>query len=397
MKWPARVATMLFLTLFAFPVFPLKFSNAVFMLLTLATLLMFIIKPISIGKTMFQNLVFILPFVPYLIEFFTSGFDPLARFEFEKKLFFFTAPLIIPVFLKITGFKNYKIPVLIFSLSVTLLTIYSFSYLLAKGLLADPSYYENGAFILRDNFEHISGLHPTYYSIFALCGGSFFYCNLSACKKALRIAGIVMATLLFVSVLLLAVRITIIILLIIILTHIFLKKISVLKKAAWILSTLLLMTLLIFCVPSLKARFGEIITWADGNSFQENTISQRKMITDCSWMVFSENILWGTGSRFFQDELNACYSTKGWEDKDQSFNPHNQYLTEGIAYGIFVLLTFLVCLFWIFKKIIIIPEARYFMIAVILVFFSESILERQMGVYFFGLLSILFYNIEDRL
>ncbi|OPZ98326.1 MAG: hypothetical protein BWY70_01253 [Bacteroidetes bacterium ADurb.Bin408] len=65
----------------------------------------------------------------------------------------------------------------------------------------------------------------------------------------------------------------------------------------------------------------------------------------------------------------------------------------GINYGILILITFLLCLFMIFRKIIRLHEGRYFVVIILLFFMTESLLEKQMGVYFFGLLSLLMYNV----
>jgi len=393
-RWLHLFTTMLFLAMFAFPIFPLKVSNIILILFALLTLILYFIKPIPIGKVLLLNLVFIVPFIPYLIEFFISGFDPSTRFEFEKKLFFFTAPLVIPVFMKVTGFRNYKAALLIFSLSVAAITLYSIIRLLAEGVVFNPVSYENGAYILRNRFEIISGLHPTYYSIFALCAGCFLsYSSLQ--KRSFQVAAQVIAGVLFISVLVLAVRIAFFVAVVFLLFWIFNKKIAISAKITGGVIALAVFVILIFSVPSLNMRFGEITTWVTGRANSGNTISQREMIVDCSFKVFSDHVWLGTGSRNFQHELDNCYSSKGWVNNNQSFNPHNQFLSEGINYGIFFLLIFIAGLFYIFRRILTFPEAKYFMVAVLFVFLSESILERQMGVYFFGLISLLFYNIKS--
>jgi O-antigen ligase len=395
-RWLQLFTTMLFLAMFAFPLFPLKVSNIILILFALLTLILFFIRPVPVGKALLLNLVFIVPFIPYLIEFFVSGFDPSARFELEKKLFFFTAPLVIPVFMKVTGFRNYKSALLIFSLSVAAITLYTIIGLLIEGVPFNPISYENGAYILRNRFEIISGLHPTYYSIFALCAGCFLsYSSLR--KRSFHVAAQVIAGVLFVSVLVLAVRIAFFVAMVFLLIWIFNKKIAISAKITGGVIAMAVFAILIFSVPSLNMRFGEITTWFTGNANIENTMSQRETIVDCSLKVFSDHMWLGTGSRDFQHELDNCYSSKGWVSNNQSFNPHNQFLSVGINYGIFFLLIFIGGLFYIFRRMLIIPEAKYFMIAVLFVFLSESILERQMGVYFFGLISLLFYNVKESL
>jgi len=110
----------------------------------------------------------VIPFIPYLVELCVSGFDPVARFEFEKKLLFFTAPFIIALFIKMSGMKGFLVHFTVFTFSVTALFLYTLAVMLFKGIPLTEAAYENGAYILRSNFEVISGLHPTYYSLFAV-------------------------------------------------------------------------------------------------------------------------------------------------------------------------------------------------------------------------------------
>jgi O-antigen ligase len=387
------ITTMLFLALFTFPLLPFKLTNVILMTLALLTVIAFFIKPLAVGKTLLLNLVFLVPFIPYFIEFCFSGFNPTARFEFEKKLFFFTAPLIIPLFIKVTGFRNYKLALLVFALSVTTMTTYTVASLLIKGIPFTAVAYENGACILRDSFESLSGLHPTYYSIFALSSACFLCYATNPGKRAFRIIYIIFAIMLFITVLFLAVRIAIITVTIFLLVWIIKSKLKRLQKFILGFCALALLVIISFSLPSIKNRFSEIVSWASGQTINGNTVSQRVVIMDCSLKVFSENIFCGTGSRYFQQNLNDCYSSEGWPvSKEQSFNPHNQYLSFGINYGIIILLVFIACLFIIFRKIFKTPEGIYFGIVIIMVFLSESILERQMGVYFWGVIALLLYN-----
>ncbi len=385
--------TLLFLALFAFPLFPLKITNVIFMLFALLTLIIFIIKPVPVGKTIMGNIIFVLPFIPYLIELLVSGFDPIARFEFEKKILIFTAPLLIPVFIQLTGFLNYKICLLIFSLSVTIITMIAFAILGLNNTLFHAVSYTNGAFQLRDSFENISHLHPTYYSLFALCSVCFLMYQPIERFKVFRLLKLLSMVLLISMILLLAVRIVVIAAIIIILIYIIKLKTTIFRKLLFFGGALGILMLLIILVPSLQNRFTEIAAMAGGKAGSENTMEQRKTILKCSASVFLENIWTGCGSRNFQNKLNACYAADGMQISDnRSFNPHNQFLSIGINYGILILILFVICIYFILRKILKIPEAIYFAVAIIFVFLSESILERQMGVYFFVLISMLFYN-----
>jgi hypothetical protein len=387
--------SLLFLALCCFPLFPLKITNFILILLSALTLIAYIFKPVSFGKTILRNLVFVLPFIPYLVEYCIFGFNHAARFEFEKKIFFFTAPFFIPLYLQITGFKNYKIALLTFALSVSVLSIYTLTNLLVRGIPFFANAYENGAYLLRENFEQVSGLHPTYYSIFALTSACYLFFASASAKGWSRYANIILSLLLIIIVIFLAVRIAFITGVIFLFIWILNRKRERLKKTIFTLSALTLITIISVSIPSLKNRLGEFVSWRTGQNSDVTTVTQRTTILECSLKLFSQNILFGTGSRNFQIDLNSIYNSEGWsKGAEQSFNPHNQYLSIGINYGLLMMLIFMICLYIVFRTIFRIPEGKYFGLAIILFFLSESMLERQMGVYFFGLISLILFNIN---
>jgi O-antigen ligase len=175
------------------------------------------------------------------------------------------------------------------------------------------------------------------------------------------------------------------------------NKMPVLRKLILGIYVLILLVMVSLSLPSLRNRLAEMVSLKTQQNIANNTISQRTTILFCSLQVFSDNIFLGTGSRNFQKKLNDCYASVGFPVTDkQNFNPHNQYLSMSVNYGIFIMLLFIVCLALIFRKIIKIPEGLYFSIAILIFFLSESLLERQMGVYFFGLVGLLLYNLADK-
>ncbi|MDD3877587.1 MAG: O-antigen ligase family protein [Bacteroidales bacterium] len=386
----------LLMALFAFPLFPMHLTNVIFISFSILTLVAWFINPVPVRKSIWKNLVFILPFLPYLFEFLLNSFDPLARFEFEKKLFFFTSFFVFPIFMNLTGFKNYKLLLLVFSLSVTALCLYAFAGLMVHGIPFSASAYENGSFILRHHFEKLSGLHSTYYSVFALLSAYFLFKRSFSEKKPVKIGLIVLASILLLSALYIAVRIAFITTAVFIFFLILEQKTNLRQKLFYGITALIIFLSVSFLFPSLKSRLGEFGSMSFNNMNHNNTISQRTAIMSCSWHVFSNNLIMGTGSKHFQQKLNNCYSSKDWpEGANLNFNPHNQYLSIGINYGIFGLLLFISCLFIIGRKLIKFPEGKYFCIAILLFFLTESLLERSMGVYLFGLIAVLMFNIKD--
>lgn len=387
------LSTLLFLALFAFPLLPLKATNLILILFSFTTALLYILKPVPAGRTLFRNLIFVIPFIPYLAEFLISGLDPAARLGFEKKIFFFTAPLFVPLFLQITGFRNHRPALLVFAGALGLLALYSTLVLTFRGIPFNAASYADGAYLLRTHFENTSGLHPSYYSVFAIF--SAFVLLLSARKTGRPLTFVLygLAGLLGLTVLFLAVRIAFVIALVLILIHVTKLRFNAWVKGLISLSVLALLFIATLVVPSLRNRLNEFTLQQTDTPLSSNTIAQRSLILECSLDVFSGHLLWGTGDSNSQSELDACYESKGWPvNPERRYNPHNQFLSIGISYGLVDLLLFVVCLFLLFRKTFRRAEGLYFAIAVTLFFLSESILERQMGVYFFGLTGLLLYN-----
>jgi O-antigen ligase len=297
--------------------------------------------------------------------------------------------------MKITGFRNYKIPLLVFAFSVLLLTIYSIFGLIVKGIPFQTTSFENGAYILRYNFEQISNLHPAYYSIFAIISCSIFLFASKTVDRTYKVVFIIFSIILFAIILFLAARIALITAAVFLFILITTSKLSSLKKFSLAYISLVFLILISFTLPSSRSRLNEIINLKTDQFIPGNTVSQRVLILDCTFKTFSENIFFGSGSGHSQKKLDECYNSKGWQaGAQESFNPHNQFLSVGINYGVIMILVFIVCLFIIFRKIFKLPEGKYYCIAIIMFFMSESLLEVQMGVYLFGLISLLLYNIN---
>ncbi len=393
-----HATSIVFLMLFAFPLYTFKFANILFILFSFLTLILLLKKPIPIGKLILNNLVFVLPFIPYLFEFIFSGFQSIPRFEFEKKLFFFTAFFFIPVFIKITHFRYYKTALLIFSITLSILCIYAFTIITVRGLPFFSETYQNGSFLLRHHFEKLTGIHSTYYACFALFATFILFKQDTFKNRTLIIIFRCVSVLLLLSALYLAVRIAFITVFFFFLLAIFTQKMAFFRKLILGAVLIVFMTAVSFIVPSLNSRLKELVWYEKETINHNNTISQRTVIMQCSYDVFKTHWLTGTGSGNFQQHLNNCYNSKSWnQGASLNFNPHNQYLSIAVNYGIFALLLFLACLYFIFRKLIKIPEASCFILIIILFFLTESLLERSMGIYFFGLFSILMYNLRSEL
>ncbi|MBK6986491.1 MAG: hypothetical protein IPH32_17950, partial [Bacteroidetes bacterium] len=137
----------LFVALFSFPVMPIKCINVFFIGFMVLTLFFFLKeKP----KWQFSDFkfygLFILPFIPYLVEFIMFHDDKIIQFELEKKALFFGAPFVFYISSILKSKLELRNAINCFISSVSILSIVSFLYLLFSGNLISISSFQNGAF-----------------------------------------------------------------------------------------------------------------------------------------------------------------------------------------------------------------------------------------------------------
>lgn len=96
-----------------------------------------------------------------------------------------------------------------------------------------------------------------------------------------------------------------------------------------------------FFIPSLKSRLMEVQDFFISGNFG-NTLTERMIIFNCGRSVFLSDFLTGIGARNVQGIMDYCYIWFGFhKGAIIHLNPHNQYLSLGIAYGIGILFLFL--------------------------------------------------------
>lgn len=381
----------LFLMLFAFPVLPLKFSNSI--LIAFCVLVLFLIlneKPKLVFSDYKFYLLFVALFMPYLIEYLMHHNDKGMQLEIEKKLLFCVAPVFFYLNSLLSKKPEIKTVIWIYILSISILSVISVFYLLANTLLFSEVGYQNGAFELRTVFENFSGLHPTYYGLFSITASLWIIYYFQYYSKKYKI--LLVIALFFM--LLLNVFIAAKMPLIILTTGLFwiaYKKIpNKLKFFLFTASILCLLILVCLITPSLRSRISEVFNFFLSPSVN-NTILERYVVFTCGKMVFVQDLYTGIGVRNTQNLLDFCYMYfKFYKGYTIHLNSHNQYLTFGISYGIGYLVFFIGFLVSLFKKIKTNPLGFIFWCCSVLIMFTESILERQMGVYFFLLFSLLF-------
>ena len=391
------ILQLLYPLLFLFPLLPLKAANIILILFIAGVLgvIIFYREP-GFLPSLKANFFFILPFLPYLIEFIIFPQNSIARFALEKKLLLFIGPVIFPFFLAVSKKARQKTPLMVFTSAMLAISLYTLATLLFDGTLTGMNSYMNEAFILRTRFEAVSHLHPTYYSMFCVTAIMFLPTLFPSNSWPAKICGMLLILLLVIGVVVVASKSGLVIL--IICPVIYIARLhSKITRKVFLLSALIICGLILFMTfPSLKARLESILFPVKTES-GSRTLNQRVIIFDCSVKTFSDHFFFGTGNRNSQAMLDKCYSTtKNKNLTVDTYNTHNQYLTIGINYGVVILLLFLFSLLKAGRYIIRNPSGLYFLISVLVVFLTETVLECQMGVYFFSLFTTYFYTVNKK-
>lgn len=380
--------------LFIFPILPFAIANIIFISFSIFSLLSWILNGLpNLWKDLRRNSILTIPFIPYLIEYCFFHNNSVLGFEVEKKLLFFIAPLSFAFYTSSLKLMDFKVYIRTFTVSLLLLSLYSLILLIINRILFDPASYAGDASILRTKFEDISKLHPTYFGFFASIAVFwiiFDFRNLSNQMKWL--IGMSVSILIFID-FLVAAKMSIIIVVLGSL-YIFYKVTPQKKYLLFGYSAMLALLVALFAlIPSLSQRIFELKDIFSLKNLTYNSVNERKIIFVCSWNIFKDNIWFGVGSRNMQQYLNVVYWViKYYPAFIKNYNSHNQFLTLGINYGVFDVLLFIGSIVFVIRKEWKNTFAILLIVSTITIMLTESILERQMGVYFFVLFMLLFYN-----
>lgn len=379
--------------LFLFPVFSQKIRAIFVMLFALTTLILFIKTKNKNFNKLDLFILFLFVFIPliYLFEIpFSGNVQEVSKIA-EKKLPLLFIPLGF-FFLKSSKFKvNIDRFLLIFYTITIGLVLYTLFYITFIGLhtkyLASGGY----AFTLRTTIEEITGLHPTYYSMYIVTSILIVFYRINKKydtfwqKALLLLSTILSAILLF----MLASRMAILVFILCVLYFIW-NVIPSLKIKLIGTTSILIIALTVFStIPSLKSRTGELF------ENKENSTNIRSVIWGCSVETAKNNWILGTGIENAQKELNACYEGKNKiiNEGNIVYNSHNEYLNILLSKGIisFILFITLLTVLFLFAKKNYLFTSIMLLIAISCL--TENILERQIGILFFTLFAcIITYN-----
>ncbi len=250
-----------------------------------------------------------------------------------------------------------------------------------------------------ENLSRASGLQPIYLSyflIFSIISGYSIWKYFKISHPAFIFPGLIF---LYLMVILLSSRMEIMVVFILLIAglfhHFMMKKNRILGLGLLMFG----LTLgIIFLSPTNRGRFQEMIDLK--STYSENKWGGRALRLE-KWKLsieaIKENWLIGSGAGDYWSELEKVYQKNNFElGLKEKFNSHNQYLQTALTLG-FPGLVLLISIF-----IFMVIQARktenfvlfISVLAIVLSLISESILERQTGIFLSVLFANLFYSLS---
>lgn len=259
---------------------------------------------------------------------------------------------------------------------------------------------------IREHFEKITALHPSYASIFIAISALYVlnyllkkYTNFSK-LKILSYSTLLILLVTYQAYL--AARMPFFAIFPAFLT-LFILHNKNLKSISIVAIVLLLFGMLFIQIPSMKQRVVKVPSSLIPTEKKPNKdpVNIRVSITMCSLDIIKKNWLTGVGVGKVQEKLNKCYTKLTRRKcKERSFNTHNQWLDYFCGIGILGPLALLVLMLQVTIKNIV--RKNYLAPAIVvlfgLCFLTENILVRQDGIvpFAFFLSFFSFYNEEKK-
>lgn len=252
-----------------------------------------------------------------------------------------------------------------------------------------------------EKFTEPIRIQPTYFALHISLALLIIVNELkdsSLLKSRTKIIYWAMIFLFFISILFLSSRTILFIISIILLYEIyftFLKKGSLLLKTCTLVILIISGYIFIGKSPVLKSRIMDMVKtkfyFSPGEN-NANGLTLRLVKWQCSIEGIEGSPFKGVGTGDAQKYLQDCYKEKNFWGQVFQYNSHNQFLQIGLASGVvtmlFYLLSLLVPLFISIKhRNILYAE---FLILIIVLSLTESLLERQQGVVLYSFFNAVF-------
>lgn len=249
----------------------------------------------------------------------------------------------------------------------------------------------------RNVIENFTGIHPTYMGMY-LC---FSICILLFAPTFHKRATVLKYTLIYVLLFLflsLVAKSPIIALAIIAAHYAFINRKTLYKYKLPIAGTLVSIAIACFVVPFISQRIKEIFSYfgfGQPTSTVNNSVYVRKLIWDVDALLIKKNWLTGVGPGRMIHLLQEHYFFYSITNNFfvGYFDPHNEYFSAWLSFGISGLLLFVAILIIHFIKAIRSKNYLYLYLMIILAttFFTETVLSRQQGVLLYAVFTSFFF------
>ncbi|MBW2961520.1 O-antigen ligase family protein [Mesonia aestuariivivens] len=309
--------------------------------------------------------------------------------QLKDKLPFLLFPILLATSPSFLFNKKYNF-IKLFSVSVVLMAIFSLLkslYIFFSGM---------GDYFIYEKLSIVLNKHTTYYSLYCVIAISYFLYDLLYLKKTSKTFSIVCIIFLLLFIYLLSVRIAIIALMLI--TVYYVKTTITQKKEKFFLSILIVASLLstLLFSSNYVSRFESIHNnpekLAENNEFNTRLIHWKSALETLSGIDYMIGKGTGDGKenlykQYLKNDFKAGYQRK--------YNAHNQYIEFLMANGLIAILAYICLLLMTLVYSIRINDIFGILVVLLFTIYSltESILERQSGIFIVALLcNLLFFS-----
>jgi len=245
-------------------------------------------------------------------------------------------------------------------------------------------------------FEDITGLHPTYMSLYL----GFSVCILMLQPITLKpLFRYTLYYFLFLFLFSLLAKTPILALFIVLVVLFFTTKEFIRSQRVMFISLLLALLSVVAFVPFLGQRVHEMVQYANNKdttaSVVTNSLYARQLIWKVNTSVLKDNWALGAGPGRVQSLMNVQYDKYYIPNHIPPvyYGPHNEYINEWLAFGLIGITILLSTLGVQFYTAVKNKNKLYLSLLILLsiTFITETVLSRQQGVTFYALFTSLFF------
>lgn len=388
-----------FLGFAIFPLYHLNFSSYYLLVWGVVALGLCILDFRTFTKNLQKGLPFIILFLLYIVAIpFTDNKD-MGYYFLGQKFSFLAFPLIFAAGYRSISRELIELGQRVFSIGIIVFALGIYATLIIKGIAPDQVH--TSVYLLRVNFDEVSGIHPGYFSMFLYTAALFSFTLSWDRLKYGKILRVLLPILAIGLALPLAARAPLLAFIVVALYLLIVKFWSVKWFKIGFPVVLLSVILLALLLPGNLNRFSDL----NSHNFKppvgdnHNGTNTRIGVWLCDLTLLGDNWMTGVSPGDLQDNLNSCYKrydTDFYEGRN--FNTHSEYLNIWLSFGVLGFLYFIGFLIYMWrytqKK-----QALGLQEVLMLLFISlltENYLDRQMGIFFFSFIGSMAIYLPSR-